>query len=49
VLGWRAMRLENGNDYAEGNYLMGEWCAEAINSLLASEGIDPADVALVGR
>ena len=33
-----------GNDYANGNYRMGEWCADAVNSLLESSGVDKAGV-----
>jgi 1,6-anhydro-N-acetylmuramate kinase len=34
--------------YAEGNYLMGTWCADAINSLLEESGVDRASVGLIG-
>ena len=48
VLGLRAMRLENGNEYAEGNYKFGEWFAQRVNDLLAEAGVDKSEVALIG-
>lgn len=48
VLGLRAMNRVDGNDYAEGNYAMGEWCASAINGLLDESGIDRSSCALIG-
>jgi 1,6-anhydro-N-acetylmuramate kinase len=48
VLGLRAMRLEDGNEYAEGNYKMGEWCANAANSLLEETGIERSSIQLIG-
>ena len=48
VLGLRAMRLENGNEYAEGNYKFGDWCAGRVNDLLAEAGVDREEVALIG-
>lgn len=48
VLGLRAMRLENGNEYAEGNYKFGEWCADRALQLLEDAGIDKSTVQLIG-
>ena len=48
VLGLRAMRLEDGNDYAKGNYEMGEWMANAANNILEEEGIDRSTIQLIG-
>ena len=28
VLSLRGLKLEDGNEYARGNYKMGEWCAD---------------------
>lgn len=48
VLGLRAMRLENGNEYAEGNYKFGDWFAQCVNDLLVEAGVDKSEVALIG-
>jgi threonine synthase len=48
VLGLRAMRLEDGNGYAKGNYKMGGWFARRVNDLLAETGIDKSEIALIG-
>eukprot|EP00519_Triparma_laevis_P013394 CAMPEP_0182490054 /NCGR_PEP_ID=MMETSP1321-20130603/34_1 /TAXON_ID=91990 /ORGANISM="Bolidomonas sp., Strain RCC1657" /LENGTH=1079 /DNA_ID=CAMNT_0024692183 /DNA_START=288 /DNA_END=3527 /DNA_ORIENTATION=+ len=48
VLGLRAMRLEDGNEYAEGNYKFGDWCAQRVNDLLDETGVDRSSVALIG-
>jgi len=48
VLGLRAMRLENGNEYAEGNYKFGEWFAKHALELLEESGIDKSTVSLIG-
>merc|ERR1712205_232083 len=48
VLGLRAMRLENGNEYAEGNYKFGEWFADNALALLEESGIDKSTVSLIG-
>ena len=42
------MALEDGNEYAKGNYLFGEWCADRALQLLEETGIDKASVALIG-
>ena len=44
MLGLRAMRLEDGNEYAEGNYKFGEWFAKRVNDLLAEAGVDKSEV-----
>ncbi len=48
VLGLRAMRLENGNEYAEGNYKFGEWCAKRVNDLIAETGVPKDSISLIG-
>lgn len=48
VLKLRAMRLENGNGYAEGNYQFGEMFADRVNRILAESGVDRSEVALIG-
>jgi anhydro-N-acetylmuramic acid kinase len=48
VLGFRAMRHEDGNEYAKGNYEMGEWCAEAGLALCHEAGIDIESIDLIG-
>jgi len=48
ILNLRAMRLENGVGYAEGNYKIGEWCAKCINSIISESGIDKSKIALIG-
>jgi anhydro-N-acetylmuramic acid kinase len=48
VLGLRAMRLENGNEYAEGNYKFGYWCAEKALQLIEESGIDKSTIQLIG-
>jgi anhydro-N-acetylmuramic acid kinase len=44
----RAMNLEDGNEYAKGNYRFGEWCADRALQLLEEAGVDRATVALIG-
>lgn len=48
VLGLRAMRLTDGNEYAVGNYRFGEWCADRALQLLEETGIDKSTVQLIG-
>ena len=47
VLGLRGLKLEDGNEYARGNYKMGEWCAENVNALLEETNISKDSVQLV--
>ena len=42
------MRLENGNEYAEGNYKFGEWIADRCNRLLEETGIDKSEIGIIG-
>ena len=44
MLGLRAMRLEDGNEYAIANYRMGEWMADNALALCKEAGIDPATI-----
>jgi len=48
VLGLRAMRLTDGNEYAIGNYRFGEWFADRALRLLEEAGIDKSTVQLIG-
>jgi len=49
ILSLRAMRLEDGNGYAEGNYKIGEWCADRIEQLIReTDGVDKSSIALIG-
>jgi anhydro-N-acetylmuramic acid kinase len=48
VLGLRAMRLEDGNEYAEGNYKFGDWIADRVNRLIDESGVDKSSIALIG-
>lgn len=48
VLGLRAMRLVDGNEYAVGNYRFGEWCADAALELCKGAGVDMESVDLIG-
>jgi 1,6-anhydro-N-acetylmuramate kinase len=48
VLGLRAMRLEDGNEYAEGNYKFGEWIADRVNRLIEESGIPKESISLIG-
>jgi anhydro-N-acetylmuramic acid kinase len=48
VLGLRAMALENGNEYAEGNYKFGEWLADRALRLIDETGIDKSSIQLIG-
>jgi hypothetical protein len=34
VLGLRALDRADGNDYASGNYRIGEWCGDNVNALI---------------
>jgi len=48
VLGLRAMNRTDGNDYAIGNYTMGEWCAKHALQLIEEAGISKDSVDLIG-
>jgi anhydro-N-acetylmuramic acid kinase len=48
VLGLRSLALEDGNDYARGNYIMGEWMADNALALMKEANIDPDTVHLIG-
>lgn len=48
VLGLRALDREDGVEYAEGNYRLGEMFAKAVNSCLEENGIDKKSVHLIG-
>ena len=47
VLSLRGLKLEDGNEYARGNYKMGEWCAENVNALLKETNISKESIQLV--
>lgn len=48
VLGLRAMNREDGNEYAEANYKLGEMMADNALKLLESAGIDKSTIDLIG-
>lgn len=48
VLGLRAMNREDGNEYAEANYKLGEMMADNALALLSSAGIDKSTIDLIG-
>ena len=48
VLGLRSLALTDGNDYARGNYTMGEWMADNALALLKESNIDPSTVHIIG-
>jgi anhydro-N-acetylmuramic acid kinase len=47
VLRLRTLGCEDGNDYAEANYKMGEWMGDNANALLKEADIDPSTVHLM--
>lgn len=48
VLALRAMNHADGKEYAKANYLMGEWFAGAVNTLLNESGVDKSSIHLIG-
>jgi len=48
ILALRRMRHDDGNKYAEGNYVVGEWLADCCLKLLEESGIPKESVHLIG-
>jgi len=48
VLGLRALDRPDGVEYAEGNYKLGDWFADAVNNVLEENKIDKSTVQLIG-